>query len=154
MDTERDEQELAQRARDGDEQSLAELLERARLRLFALAYEDLRHYEDAQDAVAAAFLQICWHITELRQPQRVRAWMQSIVRNEVRRIRRVPDAAWLRLEGPPTQGSLTAASPGPPLGYRKQAGSDPALCRDYHLNSLLPSRRSSRTMRRLAVPGM
>ena len=36
---------------------LAELVERTRLRLFGLAYAELRLYEDAQDAVASALLQ-------------------------------------------------------------------------------------------------
>src|SRR6266567_667469 len=82
MDPEPDEIELARRARDGDREALAELVERARLPLFALAYAELRHYQDAEDAVAAALLQICRHVGELRQPERIRAWMQSIVRNE------------------------------------------------------------------------
>jgi DNA-directed RNA polymerase specialized sigma24 family protein len=82
------EYELAVRAREGDPEALAELVERTRLRLFALAYAELRHYDDAQDAVAAALLQICLHAHELRQPERVVAWMQQIVRNEVHRLRR------------------------------------------------------------------
>jgi RNA polymerase sigma-70 factor, ECF subfamily len=88
MDREPNEYELALRARDGDREALSELLERARLRLFALAYAELGHYEDAQDVVAAAVLQICRHVGELRQPERVRGWMQSIVRNEARLRRR------------------------------------------------------------------
>src|ERR671939_452702 len=88
MEREQSEYELALRARDGDREALAELVERTRLRLFALAYAELRHYEDAQDAVAAALLQVCLHVGELRQPERIRAWMQSIVRNEVRQLRR------------------------------------------------------------------
>src|SRR3954465_12401314 len=82
MNTEPDEYELALRAREGDPYALAELVERTRVRLFALAYAELRHYEDAHDAVAAALLRVCRHIQELQEPERVRAWMQSIVRNE------------------------------------------------------------------------
>jgi RNA polymerase sigma factor (sigma-70 family) len=88
MDMEIGEYELAVQARDGDQEALAELVERLRIPLFALAYAELRHYEDAQDAVAAALLQICRHVKELREPERVRAWMHTIVRNEVRRLRR------------------------------------------------------------------
>src|SRR5947209_667991 len=99
MDLEPEEYGLALRARDGDAEALAELVERTRLRLFALAYAELRHYEDAQDAVAAALLQICRHVSELRQPERIRAWMQSIVRNEVRRLRRGREPAVTSLEG-------------------------------------------------------
>jgi RNA polymerase sigma factor (sigma-70 family) len=98
MERERNDYELAIQARDGDREALAELVERTRLRLFGLAYAELRHYEDAQDAVAAALLQICRHVGELREPERIRAWMQSIVRNETRRLRRGPDVSWTSLE--------------------------------------------------------
>src|SRR5438034_6620540 len=103
MDREPEEYELALRARSGDRNALAELVARTRLRLFALAYAELRHYEDAQDAVAGALLQICRHVQELREPERVRAWMQSIVRNEVRRLRRGAAASLRRLEEPELQ---------------------------------------------------
>jgi DNA-directed RNA polymerase specialized sigma24 family protein len=63
MNPEPDEYRLALRARDGDREALTELVERARLQLFALAYAELRHYEDAQDAVAAALVQVCLHVT-------------------------------------------------------------------------------------------
>jgi RNA polymerase sigma factor (sigma-70 family) len=93
MNGEPDEYELVLRAREGDRDALAELVERTRLKLFALAYAELRHYDDAHDAVAAALLRICRHVAEVREPARVGAWMQRIVRNEVRRLRRGPDAA-------------------------------------------------------------
>jgi RNA polymerase sigma-70 factor, ECF subfamily len=98
MDPEPDEAELARRAREGDREALAELVERARLPLFALAYAELRHYEDAQDAVAAALLQICLHVGELREPERARQWMYRITRNEARLILRRRASAPLRLE--------------------------------------------------------
>jgi RNA polymerase sigma factor (sigma-70 family) len=110
MKHEPEEYELALRAREGDREALAALVERTRLRLFALAYAELRHYDDAHDAVASALLQICRHITELREPERVRAWMQSIVRNEVRRLRRGPDAATLRLEETDATADDTSSS--------------------------------------------
>src|SRR5712692_678505 len=99
MNTEPGEYELALRARQGDPDALAELVARTRMRLFSLAYAELRHYDDAHDAVASALLQICRHIKELREPERVRAWMQSIVRNEARRLRRGPGASVMRLDG-------------------------------------------------------
>jgi RNA polymerase sigma factor (sigma-70 family) len=111
MEPEPDEYELALRARDGDREALAELVERTRLRLFALAYAELRHYEDAQDAVAAALLQICRHVGELRQPERICAWMQSIVRNETRRLRRGPAVSVTSLEeveGRPAEGPISS----------------------------------------------
>ena len=91
---------LTLRARDGDREAVAELVERTRLRLFALAYAELRHYDDAQDALAAGLLQICLHIGEVREPARVVPWMQRIVRREARRLRRGPDMAPLHPEEP------------------------------------------------------
>jgi RNA polymerase sigma-70 factor (ECF subfamily) len=103
MDPELDEPELARRARDGDREALGALVERLRPGLFALAYAELRHYEEAQDAVASALLQICRHVGDLREPERARAWIWSVARNEARRIRRRrsrlrEDAAAERLE--------------------------------------------------------
>src|SRR5438128_3705846 len=88
MDVQSDEYELALRARDGDTEALAELVERTRLRLLALAYRELGHYDDAQDAVASALLKICQHVGELREPGTISAWMQKIVRNEALALRR------------------------------------------------------------------
>src|SRR5882724_2828928 len=85
---EQDEYELAVQARNGDFDALSALVERLRLRLFALAYAELRHYEDAQDAVASALVRICTHIGDLRDLTRFRAWIHSIARNEARRIQR------------------------------------------------------------------
>src|ERR1051326_5285609 len=88
-----DELELAIRARAGDQTALATLIERLRVGLFALAYAELRHYEDAQDAVAAALYQICCHAVDLRDPASMRAWMYTIVRNQAHRMRRGKRAA-------------------------------------------------------------
>lgn len=88
MDSEPDELELARRARDGDREALEVLVERLRPGLFALAYAELRHYEEAQDAVASALLQICRHLADLREPERARAWIWSVARNESRQLRR------------------------------------------------------------------
>jgi len=99
MDPESVEHELARRARDGDREALAQLVEQERLSLFTLAYAHLRHYDDAQDVLAATLLQICRHIAELREPQRVRAWMQTILRNEARQCRRHSFPEPLAVEG-------------------------------------------------------
>lgn len=90
MDTNPDEYALAMRARDGDRQALEELIQRTRVQLFGLAYAELRHFEDAQDAVAAALLRICRHVGRLKDPARAHQWMNSIVRNEARRLRQGP----------------------------------------------------------------
>jgi RNA polymerase sigma-70 factor (ECF subfamily) len=88
MDPEPDEIELARRPQAGDREALKVLLECLRPGLFALAYSELRHYEEAQDAVASALLQICRHVGDLRDPALARAWIWSIARNEARLILR------------------------------------------------------------------
>jgi RNA polymerase sigma factor (sigma-70 family) len=109
MDAAPDEYDLALRARDGDRDALAELVQRARGRLFALAYAELRHYDDAQDAVASALLKICRHVGELREPGSIRAWMQSVVRNEVRQLERRRGALWASLEE--AEGAFESEAP-------------------------------------------
>lgn len=97
---EQEEVELAVQARNGDSEALSELVERLRLRLFAMAYAEVRHYDDAQDAVASALVRICSHIGDLRDITRFRAWMHAIVRNETRRIQRqrITAEAYVRLQ--------------------------------------------------------
>ena len=112
MKPEPDELELAIRARDGDREALGELIERLRFSLFALAYAELRHYEDALDAVAAALYQICLHAGDLRAPESLRAWMHTIVRNETHLLRRGKQALHVPLN---EAESLGRADPSPLL---------------------------------------
>lgn len=86
MNPEPEEYALALQAANGDAEALERLVGRLRVPLFARAYAELRHYEDAQDAVAAALLRICLHIHTLKDPARARQWMHRIVRNEARRL--------------------------------------------------------------------
>ena len=109
--TEQDEYALVIRARDGDLEALALLVERLRLWLFAVAYAELGHYQDAQDVVASTLVRASLHIGDLRDPARLRVWMRSIVQNEARRLlrKRVPIQDGLherREEPPPEEASL------------------------------------------------
>jgi RNA polymerase sigma-70 factor, ECF subfamily len=79
---------LAEQARQGDRDALCDIVEMLRPKLFSAAYQDLRHYHDAQDAVAAAIYQICLHVASLRDTERVWPWMRTIVANEATKIRR------------------------------------------------------------------
>lgn len=96
---------LACRAKAGDKEALSTLTERLRIPLFGLAYAELRHFDDAQDVVASALLQICLHIKELREPARMRSWTWEVARNEVRRLaekrrgRLQSEVTWTTLEG-------------------------------------------------------
>lgn len=101
---------LALKARGGNPDAVAALVERTRTRLFAQAHAELGHYEDAQDAVAAALLQVCLHIGDLRQPEHVIAWMLSIVRREARRIAHRRTTAPLRENDLDYQSEDTAST--------------------------------------------
>ncbi len=74
------------------------MIERVRLHLFAIAYSELRHYEDAQDAVSEAIFHICRHVVDLREPGAIRPWMHTIVRNETHRLRRGKQASMVTLD--------------------------------------------------------
>lgn len=84
--SEPEEWELARRAQSGDQNALSLLAEQLRPILFAAAFGQTRHYEDAQDVVASALLRVCRHIGKLRDPARVRVWARQIARNEARRL--------------------------------------------------------------------
>jgi DNA-directed RNA polymerase specialized sigma24 family protein len=88
MDPTPHEYKLAQRARNGDCDAIAELVARTRTRLFDQAYADLGHYDDAQDAVAAALVKVCTSIQHLHDPMLIVPWIRAIVRNEARMLRR------------------------------------------------------------------
>ena len=87
MDPENDDYTTALNARNGDSGALSELVERMRVRLFSIAYRELRHYDDAHDAVASALLRICRSVEDVRDPGAMAGWMAAIVRNEAARLR-------------------------------------------------------------------
>lgn len=100
--------ELAALVRQGGDETLTRLADALRGSLFAAAYAELRHYDDAQDAVANAFLRICRALPTLRQPERIRAWALQIVRREARRLRR-PHSLSLdegTVDTPPSESTL------------------------------------------------
>src|SRR5579871_2953938 len=103
---------LALRARDGDQNALTELLRRMELRLFAWAFAELEHRENAQDAVAAAMLRICRHVGSLRKPEQIHAWMRRIVQHEARRLmqRLEVEMAGIRAEETPSAVAEAAQS--------------------------------------------
>lgn len=139
MDSDPDEYILALRARAGDRNALAELVERFRLPLFMLAYRLLGNYDDAQDAVAAALLQACRHVTGLREPGGMGAWLRSIVRNEARRLHRQAGEPAFPLE----EAEGEAEGPGISLlrfdvesAFRRMPGPHARALRMFYLDGL------------------
>ncbi|GAB2769639.1 hypothetical protein GCM10027020_23670 [Nocardioides salsibiostraticola] len=70
---------------DGDNAAFAEVYQRYVDRLYDFAAGQLRNRDEAFDAVADAFVLAAERITQLRDPDLLRPWLYSIVRNECRK---------------------------------------------------------------------
>lgn len=89
--------ELVARVSTGDESALEDLIARFGPEIQAVAYTITRDRESAED-VAAATISVAWRrLAELRDPDRLRAWLLRIASREAlghlrreRRIRRIP----------------------------------------------------------------
>src|SRR5689334_15115980 len=72
----------------GDRDAFARLYDKYADRLHDFAYSMLRQREDAMDAVADAFVTTAERLDQLRDPDRLRPWLYSVVRREcLRRLR-------------------------------------------------------------------
>jgi len=99
---------LAQRAADGDERAFAVLVRRHGPFLIAFATRILGSRADADDCVQEALIVGWRRLPELREPDRVRAWLSTIVaRKATDRIRARRPAASLEAVEP------LATEPGP-----------------------------------------
>jgi len=79
---------LVTRALDGDRSAFAAVYDRYSDQLFNFAHSMLRNREDAADAVADAFVKFAERLSQLRDPEKLKAWLYAIVRTEcLRRLR-------------------------------------------------------------------
>jgi len=89
-----DQRELAERARRGDHDAFAELVEGSIARLEAVARLILRDPELARDAVQDAYIRAWRDLPSLRDPERIDHWLHRLTVNAsldvVRRRRRRP----------------------------------------------------------------
>ncbi|MCM4080192.1 RNA polymerase sigma factor [Paractinoplanes hotanensis] len=105
---------LLERARDGDRDSLQELVRELNPVLWRVARGQGLTAEDAADVVQTSWLELLWRLHEIRTPRAVTAWLITATRREAwhrrhRGRRDVPDGA-LALDG--------VADPGPPPDQR------------------------------------
>lgn len=88
------EAELAARARAGDAEALAALLERCRQSLYAMAIGLLGNRADVLDALHDTYLTALLRLGELRDAAAASAWLHAVLRNaclmRVRRRRELP----------------------------------------------------------------
>lgn len=59
-----------------------------RYQLYVIAFAILKNEEDAQDAVCSAILKAYEHIEQLKHPDKFKAWMITITKNEALQIKR------------------------------------------------------------------
>ncbi len=72
----------------GDREAFATVYDRYGDRLYDFAHSMLRHREEAEDAVADAFVIVAERLGQLRDPDRLRPWLYAIVRSEcLRRLK-------------------------------------------------------------------
>lgn len=109
----------AERARRGDQESLARLLTHEQPRLYATALALLGCRWRAQDATQEALTVACATVSRLREPERVRAWLGRILTTKAVDILR----AEARYSGPETAPAQTDAGP----GLAETVGGDLAL---------------------------
>ena len=106
--TERPDAELVARVRDGDATAFEVLMRRHFRMAFLIALAQLGERADAEDACQDAFVR-CWErIDECRNPERVSAWIATVVRNTAHNRRdylRVRRAAPIEAAAHVTSGS-------------------------------------------------
>ena len=81
MGVEPDEKELVRRAQAGDRHAYRLLVEKYQQRAFHIAFEILRHKEDAEDVVQESFVKAFLSLSEFRGQAAFYTWLYRIVYN-------------------------------------------------------------------------
>ena len=80
--------ELVQRARAGDETAWESLVQRLGSRVWAVARAHRLGRADAEDVFQVTWMQLVTHLDDIREPDRVSAWLTSTARHESLRVLR------------------------------------------------------------------
>jgi RNA polymerase sigma-70 factor (ECF subfamily) len=110
------EQPLIERARRGDREAFAELVDGRLVTTFRTALAILGNEADARDATQDVFLRVWRNLPELREPERFAAWFGRIVVNTCRtaiRERRRRIVREISVEALPSEGRELASSASP-----------------------------------------
>src|ERR1043166_1174758 len=83
-----DDVSLIQKFRDGREEAFDELVRKHQQRVFNIAFQILRSYEDANEVAQDTFVKVYQHLREFRGESAFTTWLYQIVTNLARnRIR-------------------------------------------------------------------
>jgi RNA polymerase sigma factor (sigma-70 family) len=80
--------ELFQRARAGDHKAWDALVQRLGSRIWAVARAHRLGRADAEDVFQVTWMQLVTHVDDIREPERVSAWLASTARHESLRVLR------------------------------------------------------------------
>lgn len=86
-----DDERLAQALAAGDPSALIQVMDRYAARLYDYCHALLRDQEQAAGALHDALIAAYAHVSVLREPDRFRAWLYALVRNECMRRLRDPN---------------------------------------------------------------
>lgn len=84
----RDDATLARAAQGGDQNAFTALVERYRNAVYGIAYDQLRHFEQARDAAQETFIHAYLRLRDLRTPEKFAPWLYQMTVNECRMRRR------------------------------------------------------------------
>lgn len=76
-----DDVSLIQRFRDGQEEAFDELVRKHQQRVFNIAFQILRNYEDANEVAQDTFVKVYQHVAEFRGESAFTTWLYQIVTN-------------------------------------------------------------------------
>lgn len=85
-----DDARLVGRAKDGERDAFAELVDRYRDAACAVAYSYLGSFDDVQDAVQEAFVRAYVQVGQLREPDKFGPWLRQITANVSKGVLRKP----------------------------------------------------------------
>lgn len=134
-------EELLERARQGDSPAREELFRRSRDIAYRVAYRHLGHQEDALDAVQNAFIKVFRHLDEFDGRSQFRTWLLRIVTNAALDLgRKRSRNNVLRLADSDPEGVEAAFEEDPAQGLHRQ---DLRRSLDEALSRLNPDIRST-----------
>jgi RNA polymerase sigma-70 factor (ECF subfamily) len=105
----RNDAELVLRAREGDQEAFALLVDRYRDMVYGLGYHLTGDFEAARDLAQEAFVQAFLHLGQLCEPDKFGGWLRAIATNAHHSARRHKEVATVALE----EGSQVAEARAP-----------------------------------------
>ena len=103
-----DESALVERARNGDDQAFAELLNRYDRKILRLAKNITNNEEDAEDVLQEAFLKAYTHLADFKGDSRFYTWIVRIAVNEsLMKLRKRKSDKMVSLDEPVDNGEET-----------------------------------------------